>query len=221
MSVELYLAMMETRQIQTGFIAPLITTTFSTSTLTPVSRRPCHRWVKPVRTSQCRNRVSSIPRAEMVNVTVSVTIEAPVDHCYTLFSDLSLMSNWSSTLQSVRRDESDSTLSAWKFSWNAISLSWRAKDIPDDPNDQDPVVRWRAISGLPHTGSVTFTPSTNNPEYTILTMSIDYDIAALVAVVMQSGFVSSFVESAIKSDLSRFRGYALRMLRKKKVQASS
>lgn len=207
-----------------AFVSPLWTTPFITAA-SPHRISLCRtRLVAPaaVRARRTCFRVPSTISSEMVRVSVPIIIEAPVQHCYDLFSDLSTMSDWSTTLRSVIRDADDEALSTWKFQWSGITLSWRARDLPAEPEDGDHVVRWCSISGLTHTGLVTFDPiDSDQLQKTKLTMTINYDIAALVAVIMQSGFVSSFVESAIKSDLSRFRAYALRMLRKKRMHASS
>lgn len=195
---------------------------FSTSLLSQ-SRLHKHkekaRWTPP-------GRMSGTPRAEMVQVSVPMKIEAPPDHCYALFSDLSLMPEWSRTLQSVERDSEDASYSTWRFSWTGISLSWRARDI-DPRSGEQYVVRWQSISGLPHVGCVAFMPDTDGGDgkeeakMTKVVFSVDYDIAALIAVVMQSSFVSSFVENAIKSDLESFRSFALRKFRARRLQSKS
>lgn len=207
-----------------AFITPVWAATFTSTDSRQTSL--CHRrrfQVMPrVPASRRCNRAPRTITSEMVRVRVPITVEAPVNHCYDLFSDLSTMSDWSSTLRSVKRDPADETISTWKFQWSGITLSWKARDLPPTSEDGDHVVRWCSISGLTHTGCVTFDPiGSEQFENTKIVMTIDYDIAALVAVVMQSGFVSSFVEGAIKADLSRFRSYALRMLRKKHIHASS
>lgn len=205
--------MMQTRL---GFVAPINAGKFPSLT----------------RSSKCssskrspRSRARQTPRAEMVHVSVPMKIEAPPDHCYDLFSDLSLMPEWSTTLQSVERDPEDPGYSTWKFSWSGISLSWRARDIDSDMNNEL-AIRWQSVSGLPHTGCVSFTPesdTTNAKDSTSteVVFSVDYDIAALVAVVMQSSFVSSFVENALRSDLQNFRSFALRQLRAKRMKSTS
>lgn len=153
----------------------------------------------------------------MVHVSVPMKIEAPPQHCYDLFSDLSEMSNWSSTLRSVSRDADDSTLSTWNFSWNGINLSWRAKDA-DPMSGEERVIRWSSISGLLHTGCVSFEDLDSDTQ---VVFTVDYDIGALLAIVMQSSIVSSFVENALRADLRRFRGFALRKYRSERIHISS
>lgn len=174
-------------------------------------------------TTSTPTRRTLTPRAEMVNASVAFKVEAPPEHCYELFSDLGLMPKWSTTLQSVERDRDDSTLSTWKFSWNGISLSWRAQDVDAEPGDDaEPyVVRWKSISGLRHFGRVAFVPVTDQSksdttQYTCINFSVDYDVASLVAIVMQSSMFKSFVERAVTYDLQRFRSYALRMYRSRR-----
>lgn len=174
-------------------------------------------------TTSSPTRRTLTPRAEMVNASVEFKVEAPPEHCYELFSDLGLMPNWSTTLQSVERDRDDPTLSTWKFSWSGISLSWRAQDVDAEPDDDaEPyVVRWKSISGLRHFGRVAFVPVTDQNKsdatpYTCINFSVDYDVASLVAIVMQSSMFKSFVERAVTYDLQRFRSYALRMYRSRR-----
>lgn len=203
-------------QARVNFVAPINAESFQ-SPLTRFSKcKASQRGARP--------RVWQTPRAEMVHVSVPIRIEAPSDHCYNLFSDLSLMPEWSSTLQSVERDPEDPDYSTWKFSWSGISLSWRARDIDSDTNDER-AIRWRSVSGLPHVGCVSFTSESDtgaeDAATTKVVFSVDYDIAALVAVVMQSSFVSSFVENALRSDLQNFRSFALRKLRTKRMKSSS
>lgn len=160
----------------------------------------------------------------MVRVSVPLSVEAPADYCHRLFSDLSLMPAWASTLESVTRDPDNPTFSEWVFSWNGIRLSWRARDedehdIPPgeepDPEWNDRAIRWRSVSGLNHIGAVEFFPIEQSK--TTMVMTVNYDIASLLAVVMESGMVSTFVESAIESDLQKFRAYTLRSLRKERI----
>lgn len=178
-------------------------------------RRLSHQPCLSSRQTQTKSWSRPPPRAEMVHVSVPLKIEAPPDHCYQLFSDLSEMSSWSSTLRSVKRDEQDPMLSTWRFSWNGINLSWRARDADPIPGEHN-VVRWSSISGLLHTGCVQFEPSDSA---TNVVFTVDYDIAALLAVVLQSAIVSSFVESAIRSDLNRFRAFALRKYRAQRIRS--
>lgn len=129
------------------------------------------------------------------------------------------MPQWSSTLEDVSRDEQDPIFSTWKFAWNGIRLSWRARDSePLEDDIEGSAIRWRSVSGLNHVGAVVFEQI--DTDTTNMVMTVDYDIASLLAVIMQSSLVSNFVESAIHTDLQRFRAYALRMYRKKRMEAS-
>lgn len=153
----------------------------------------------------------------MVRVSVPLHVEAPREHCYSLFSDLAKMPDWSNTLKSVRRDPNDAAFSDWHMSWNGIRLSWRARD--DDPIAGEPyasAIRWRSVSGLTHVGVVLFEDVGN--ENTKVIISIEYDIASLLAIIAQTPLLSNFVEGAIQSELRRFRAYALRLYRQKRLE---
>lgn len=135
------------------------------------------------------------------------------------------MPAWASTLESVTRDPDDPVFSEWVFSWNGIRLSWRARDEHENelpPGEEQLVdinnvraIRWRSVSGLNHIGAVEFFPRDDG--ITKMVMTVDYDIASLLAVVMESALVSTFVESAIQNDLQKFRTFALRSLRKERI----
>eukprot|EP00178_Gracilaria_changii_P027721 TRINITY_DN909_c0_g1_i1.p1 TRINITY_DN909_c0_g1~~TRINITY_DN909_c0_g1_i1.p1 ORF type:complete len:200 (-),score=27.91 TRINITY_DN909_c0_g1_i1:3140-3739(-) len=157
------------------------------------------------------------PTAEMVRVSVPLKVEAPNRYCFQLFSDLSSMSEWSSTLEAVERDAEDPSFSEWKFAWNGIRLSWRAKDVKNiqEETSDIPAIRWKSVSGLVHTGAVLFEDMQQGA--TNLVMTVEYDIESLLATIMRSSMVSSFIEGAIESDLSQFRSYALRKYRKARM----
>lgn len=192
--------------------------TFSTLPLRSLTALPPTCTPRPCTTPPYQRRRA--PRAEMVHVSVPITVEAPSAHCHALFSDLSQMPAWSSTLDSVSRSSTDPTLSTWAFSWRGIRLSWKARDADKIPSERH-VIRWNAISGLPHSGLVTFIPTDDTDVATVVTLSVDYDIAALLAIIARSAIVAAFVESAIRTDLQRFRAYALRAHRAKRRAAGS
>ncbi|KAI0558118.1 Polyketide cyclase/dehydrase [Gracilaria domingensis] len=153
----------------------------------------------------------------MVRVSVPLKIEAPNRYCFELFADLSKMSEWSSTLEAVERDAEDPSFSEWKFAWNGVRLSWRAKDVENVQNQTSdiPAIRWRSVTGLVHTGEVQFEDVQHKA--TNLVMTVDYDIESLLASIMRSSLVSNFVEGAIENDLTKFRSYALRKYRKARM----
>lgn len=176
-----------------------------------------HRHQSFITPRRTRNRSAITPCAKMVRVSVPVHVEAPRQLCYNLFSDLSQMSEWSSTLQAVERDAQNPIFSTWKFAWNGVRLSWRAKDSePNDDEEPGTAIRWQSVSGLTHVGAVEFEQTA--PTATKMVMTVDYDIASLLAFIMQTNLVSDFVQGAIESDLQRFRNYALRSYRKQKIE---
>jgi uncharacterized membrane protein len=149
---------------------------------------------------------------KFVQVRVPVPVEVPREMAFGLFADLESMSQWSSTLAKVRRDAHDDTLSHWSFAWNGVQLSWSARDKDRIELER---ISWESVDGLTHKGCVDFVEL--GPTATELTMTVDYDVASMLAVIMETRFIQNFVESAIKSDLEKFRTYALRMQRRAKM----
>lgn len=169
---------------------------------------------RPAATHVCISPARRPTVSKMVRVSIPVTIEAPPSLCHSLFSDLSLMSTWSQTLQSVSRDTQDPLYSTWTFSLNGIPISWRALDQPCEPLS----IRWKSITGVTHTGDVSFSTSPEQPKHTKMVMTIHYDTAALLAMLMQTSFVDSLVRNAITTELNRFRSFTLRTKRKQSIQ---
>jgi uncharacterized membrane protein len=146
---------------------------------------------------------------KFVQVKVPLPVEVPREVAFGLFSDLECMPEWSTTLAKVRRDPRDETLSHWTFDWNGVRLSWSARDKDRIELER---IAWESVDGLTHKGCVDFVEL--GPAATELTMTVDYDVASALAVIMETRFVQNFVESAIKADLEKFRAYALRMQRR-------
>jgi uncharacterized membrane protein len=159
-----------------------------------------------------RPRTPETTTMKFVQVRVPVPVEVPREMAFGLFADLDSMSQWSSTLANVSRDAHDHTLSHWNFEWNGVRLSWSARDKDRIELER---ISWESVDGLTHKGRVDFVEL--GPTATELTMTVDYDVASMLAVIMETRFIQNFVESAIKADLEKFRTYALRMQRRTKM----
>jgi uncharacterized membrane protein len=163
-----------------------------------------------------RARPYSPPTCKFVKAKVPVTIEAPLPLVFELFADLERMPEWSGTLEKVERVPGGEGFSNWTFAWNGVRLSWRARDT--ERVDQK-IICWSSLEGLVHNGSVEFQVAPSSADQTLLTMCVEYDVASLpaaVAFVLESKIVTTFVLSAIQSDLNRFRQFALRTQRQRK-----
>lgn len=153
---------------------------------------------------------------------VPILVEAPRDFVFDLFSDLEKTPEWSSSLERVTRIPGNESMSDWQFSWRGVRLGWRAKDTERVEGRR---IAWESVTGLRHTGSVDFedcTPDGSNlggkVTGTAMTMTVDYDVASLLAFVMESSLVSTFVEGAITADMQRFRQFALRLHRRSRMK---
>lgn len=160
---------------------------------------------------------------KIVRAAVPVRVEAPRGFVFDLFSDLEKMPEWSGSLERVTRVPDDESLSDWQFSWRGVRLGWRARDLERVEGRR---ISWESVTGLSHSGIVDFADdhlendaSGSKNDGTLLTMTIDYDVASLLAVLMESSMVSAFVEAAIASDLRQFRQFALRSYRKHRMKA--
>lgn len=140
-----------------------------------------------------------------------VQVEAPRTLVYETFSDLERMGEWSTCLETVKRDDENGEFSEWKFRWRGVRLSWRAQD---GERRSDEVIAWKSVSGLKHVGSVTFEKS---GEGTKVTMDVEYDLASMFASVAETPAVSGFVQRALEEELKRFRQYTLRMYRRQLI----
>jgi uncharacterized membrane protein len=163
-----------------------------------------------------RSRLYTAPTAKFIEAKVPVTIEAPRDLVFELFADLERMPEWSGTLEKVQRVPGEESLSDWTFAWNGVRLSWRARDTDRVEMSR---ICWGSVDGLVHNGSVDFAVSPFASNQTLLTMCVEYDVTSLpaaVAYVLESKIVTTFVESAIQSDLQRFRQFTLRAQRQRK-----
>lgn len=118
---------------------------------------------------------------------------------------------WSNTLGSVKRDPNDSIYSEWSFTWAGVTLSWRAVDLKAD----DLQIKWKAITGLLHTGMVTFQQIEKS--HTRINMIVDYDMVDVLARVLQSKLVGDWIEKAIEQDLRNFRRFVLTEQRKRRT----
>lgn len=167
------------------------------------------RWLQRATTAR-----RAVPCAKMVRVRVPLAVEAPVATVHGLFADLERMAEWSQALEAVERDAEDPRYSEWKFAWRGVRLSWRAKD--EERVETDGPIRWKSVSGLRHDGAVEFEGV--GERKTMMTMTVDYDIADMLAIVMESAMVASFVEGAIESDLQRFRQFALKAYRRQRME---
>mmetsp|Transcript_145 Transcript_145/g.255 ORF Transcript_145/g.255 Transcript_145/m.255 type:complete len:224 (-) Transcript_145:677-1348(-) len=173
-----------------------------------------------------KNSVSRkiVPNASIVGVDVSVEVEAPREYVFSKFSDFECMREWSGSLKSVERSESDPRKSKWTIAASGLSFSWDALDENIIDNE---AICWKSLSGLEHTGRVYFTDSElslqSSSEQKIPTtkvrMCLDYNLNQVFAALASNSMVGSVVDSVVTSELQKFRVYCLREYRKHKMNS--
>lgn len=133
--------------------------------------------------------------------TVQVEIQHPVDLVWSVWSDLSAMSNWMRWIQSVETPADQPGISIWHLGANGFSFAWKSKMLKTVPQQ---LLQWESVDGLPNRGAVRFY---GRGEMTIVKLSVSYAIPTVIAQLMDNLFLGRLVESTLKADLDRFSSY--------------
>jgi uncharacterized membrane protein len=134
---------------------------------------------------------------------VQVEVETPVDHVWSLWSDLEQMPRWMKWIDSVHVLEDDPELSQWKLASGNLELRWLSRILKVIPNQ---IIQWESVDGLPNRGAIRFY---DRGDCSIVKLTVAYAIPGFLGQLMDNLFLGRLVESTIKADLERFRQYAL------------
>jgi uncharacterized membrane protein len=134
---------------------------------------------------------------------VQVEVETPVDHVWSLWSDLEQMPRWMKWIDSVHVLEDDPDLSQWKLASGNLEFQWLSRILKVIPNQ---IIQWESVDGLPNRGAIRFY---DRGDCSIVKLTVAYAIPGLLGKLMDNLFLGRLVESTIKADLERFRQYAL------------
>lgn len=136
--------------------------------------------------------------------TVQVEVETPIEHVWSLWSDLEQMPRWMQWIDSVTILPEDPELSRWKLATGGLEFSWKSRISKKIPNQ---IIQWESVDGLPNRGAIRFYD--RGDQGSIVKLSVAYAIPGFLGQLMDNLFLGRIVESSLKADLGRFRDYAL------------
>jgi uncharacterized membrane protein len=142
--------------------------------------------------------------SDLLEHSVQIEVEAPIDLVWGLWSDLEQMPKWMKWIDSVKIPPDNPDISLWKLSaGGGLEFSWKSRIIKVIPNQ---IIQWESIDGLPNKGAIRFYDRQSS---SIVKMTISYAIPGIIGKVMDNLFLGRIVESTIQADLERFKVYAL------------
>lgn len=135
---------------------------------------------------------------------VLVEVNTPIDHVWSLWSDLEQMPRWMKWIESVQILEEDPELSRWKLASGGFEFSWLSRILKIVPNQ---IIQWESVDGLPNRGAIRFYD--RHQEGSVVKLTVAYAIPGILGQIMDNLFLGRVVESTIQADLERFREYAI------------
>ncbi|MCT7956793.1 SRPBCC family protein [Laspinema palackyanum] len=135
---------------------------------------------------------------------VLVEVNTPIDHVWSLWSDLEQMPRWMKWIESVHILEEDPELSRWKLASGGFEFSWLSRILKIVPNQ---IIQWESVDGLPNRGAIRFYD--RHQEGSMVKLTVAYCIPGILGQIMDNLFLGRVVESTIQADLERFREYAI------------
>ncbi|HEY9691065.1 MAG TPA: SRPBCC family protein [Oculatellaceae cyanobacterium] len=141
--------------------------------------------------------------ADLLEHSVQVEVDAPIDLVWSLWSDLEQMPKWMKWIDSVKVLDDDPTLSRWKLATGGLEFTWLSRTLKVIPHQ---IIQWESVDGLPNQGAIRFYDRKNG---SIVKMTISYAIPGFLGKIMDNLFLGRVVESTIQADLERFKEYAL------------
>ncbi|QUY43083.1 SRPBCC family protein [Acaryochloris sp. 'Moss Beach'] len=133
-------------------------------------------------------------------VEVPVSIEAAWD----LWSNLELMPQWMNWIDSVEILKDKPELSQWTLSGGGLTFTWLSRILKEIPNQ---IIQWESVDGLPNRGAIRFYD--RKQDTSVVKLTVAYKIPGVVGQFMDNLFLGNVVESNLRSDLQRFREYAI------------
>lgn len=135
---------------------------------------------------------------------VLVEVNTPIDHVWSLWSDLEQMPRWMKWIESVHILEEDPELSRWKLASGGFEFSWLSRILKIVPHQ---IIQWESVDGLPNRGAIRFYD--RHQEGSVVKLTVAYAIPGILGQIMDNLFLGRVVESTIQADLERFREYAI------------
>ncbi|KAB8334469.1 hypothetical protein SD80_008790 [Scytonema tolypothrichoides VB-61278] len=141
--------------------------------------------------------------ADWLEHSVQVEVEAPMELVWSLWSDLEQMPRWMKWIDSVKVPEDNPEISIWKLDTRGLEFTWKSRILKIVPKQ---IIQWESVDGLPNRGAVRFYDRHSS---SIVKLTVAYAIPGILGKIMDNLFLGRAVESTLKSDMERFREYAL------------
>ncbi|MDK2410082.1 SRPBCC family protein [Aphanizomenon sp. PH219] len=141
--------------------------------------------------------------SELLEHSVQVEVEIPIELAWELWSDLEQMPKWMKWIDSVTISPDNPEISLWKLSTGGLEFAWKSRITKMVPNQ---IIQWESVDGLPNQGAIRFY---DRHEMSVVKMTVSYAIPGLIGKLMDNLFLGKVVESTIQADLERFKEYAL------------
>ncbi|ALB39323.1 MULTISPECIES: SRPBCC family protein [Nostocales] len=141
--------------------------------------------------------------SELLEHSVQVEVEIPIELAWELWSDLEQMPKWMKWIDSVTISPDNPEISLWKLSTGGLEFAWKSRITKMIPNQ---IIQWESVDGLPNQGAIRFY---DRHEMSVVKMTVSYAIPGLIGKLMDNLFLGKVVESTIQADLERFKEYAL------------
>jgi uncharacterized membrane protein len=141
--------------------------------------------------------------SELLEHSVQVEVEIPIELAWELWSDLEQMPKWMKWIDSVTISPYNPEISLWKLSTGGLECAWKSRITKMIPNQ---IIQWESVDGLPNQGAIRFY---DRHEMSVVKMTVSYAIPGLIGKLMDNLFLGKVVESTIQADLERFKEYAL------------
>ena len=128
------------------------------------------------------------------NSSVTVSIPAPKERVWAVWSDLEGMPRWIRWIESVRVIDRD--ISEWTMDIQGFQISWTAVTTRLVPGEE---MHWETVDGLPFKGCVRFSDLPGGK--TRARLSISYELPQIIAPLMDSGMLEELVRAELAASL--------------------
>lgn len=130
---------------------------------------------------------------------VTVSIAAPVNEVWQVWSDLEAMPLWMRWIESVQTLD-DPDLTDWTLAAQGFRFHWKARITQRIEAQQ---LNWESVGGLPTKGAVRFYPEGDCQ--TSVKLTVSYELPAVLAPLMDSAMLGGIVSRELQANLDRFK----------------
>lgn len=122
---------------------------------------------------------------------VSLTVPAPREEAFELFSSLDQHPRWSPWLHDVQYDREQGK-SMWVLRQLGVEVSWEAENTVERPPHE---IAWESRTGLSNKGRVVFDDVGNGR--CAMTLTLSYDLPRAISEVLRIKAIDEFVRSTL------------------------